>query len=184
LNVIGRRVCPNSGSVSSSTAKIIEKIAVLIFIPIPHRSIASHEFLTLSDQQSVSRRSEPALAAICLVEYFTPLIIGRGCLLDDQLCNPVAGVQRHTLGPKVDQQHVDLTTIIGIDYPGEGVDSVPDGKTGTRCYPAVKSNRNLDRNSGWHEHSLSGTNEEIVETMKVGARCQRSGPLGQSGAFP
>ena len=93
-------------------------------------------------------------------------------LLDDQLGDPVAAGQVDRLPRvEVDQQHLDLAAVAGVDGPGRVDDRHPEpgGEPGARVHQGDVPVRQRDRDAGRHQRPLPRLEVHVDGRHQVGA---------------
>lgn len=108
--------------------------------------------------------------------------LGKFDPLHQELGNAVTTPYRNwLLGVEIDQRHLDLSTVPGIDRPGTVHDRQADaaGQTRTRMDQSDHSVRNGDGDPGRHQGPVAGRQVHIDGTEQVHTCIAVVGPAGQ-----
>ena len=81
---------------------------------------------------------------------------------DDELCNAHAPRDRERLAPEIDQEHLHLAAVVGVDRAGrvEHGDAVAGGEAGARPHLRLEAIRQLDDEPGRHEGAPAWLQDE------------------------
>ncbi len=96
---------------------------------------------------------------------------------DQQLGDPIAAVDDEGLGPEVDQDHLHLAPIVGVDRARsiEAGDAVAERQAGTRPHLALEAGRDGHGEAGRHGVAVAGMQGQRLVLRHRGAQIHAGG---------